>query len=116
MSPVSGRICFNGICFDELQPRFSCMKPAHLRRHISTKHPSHVEPPEFFKREPFLRIVSTTSAKALEASHAVSLLVDKATEPFTIAEDLLPLAAVVFADTMLDKNLLQNRYDGNRHC
>ncbi|XP_032869060.1 protein FAM200A-like [Amblyraja radiata] len=51
-----------------------------------------------------MRKASTTSAKALEASYAVSLLVAKAKKPFTIAEDLLLPAAVVLAETMLDKN------------
>ncbi|XP_038160542.1 protein FAM200A-like [Cyprinodon tularosa] len=50
-----------------------------------------------------MRKASTTSAKALEASYAVSLLVAKAKKPFTIAEDLLLPAAVVLAETMLDK-------------
>lgn len=51
-----------------------------------------------------MRKVSTTSAKALQASYAVSLLVAKAKKPFTIAEDLLLPAAVVLTETMLDKN------------
>ncbi|XP_038162410.1 SCAN domain-containing protein 3-like [Cyprinodon tularosa] len=50
-----------------------------------------------------MRKASTTSGKALEASYAVSLLVAKAKKPFTIAEDLLLPAAVVLAETMLDK-------------
>lgn len=50
-----------------------------------------------------MRKASTTSAKALEASYAVSLLVAKAKKPFTIAEDLLLPAAIVLAETMLDK-------------
>ncbi|XP_070408970.1 SCAN domain-containing protein 3-like [Nothobranchius furzeri] len=50
-----------------------------------------------------MRKASTTSAKALEASYAVALLVAKAKKPFTIAEDLLLPAAVVLAETMLDK-------------
>ncbi len=44
------------------------------------------------------------SAKALQASYAVSLLVAKAKKPFTIADGLLLPAAVVLAETMLDKN------------
>lgn len=51
-----------------------------------------------------MRKVSTTSAKALKASYAVSLLVAKSKKPFTIAEDLLLPAVVVLAETMLDKN------------
>ncbi len=51
-----------------------------------------------------MRKISTTSAKALEVSYAVSLLVAKAKKPFTIAEDLLLPAAVVLAETMPDKN------------
>ena len=54
----------------------SCMKTAHLQRHLKTKHTSHVgKPPEFFKRrlcefrssQETMRKASTTSAKALEA-------------------------------------------------
>ncbi|KAM4565907.1 SCAN domain-containing protein 3-like [Odontesthes bonariensis] len=51
-----------------------------------------------------MRKASTTSAKALEASYAMSLLIAKAKKPFTIGEDLLLPAAVVLAETMLDKN------------
>uniref|UniRef100_A0A3P9IY56 DUF4371 domain-containing protein n=1 Tax=Oryzias latipes TaxID=8090 RepID=A0A3P9IY56_ORYLA len=88
------------------------MKPAHLQRHLTTKHGCHVgKAPEFFRRklsefkssQATMRKISTTSAKALEASYAVSLLVAKAKKPFTIAEDLLLPAAVVLAETMLDK-------------
>ncbi|KAI9545105.1 hypothetical protein NQZ68_039377 [Dissostichus eleginoides] len=55
----------------------SSMKPAHLQRHLSTKHLCHVgKPPECFKRkladyrssQEMMRKASTTSAKALEAS------------------------------------------------
>ncbi|XP_051989866.1 SCAN domain-containing protein 3-like [Xyrauchen texanus] len=81
------------------------MKPAHLQRHLSTKHQCPVgKPPEFRSSQETMRKVSTTSAKALQASYAVSLLVAKAKKPFTIAEDLLLPAAVVLAETMLDKN------------
>lgn len=102
-------LCF--FCGEKLAN--SSMKPAHLQRHLKTKHGCHVgNPPDFFKRklsefrssQDTMRKASTTSAKALEASYAVSLLVAKAKKPFTIAEDLLLPAAVVLATTMLDKN------------
>ncbi|KAK0150711.1 Zinc finger MYM-type protein 6 [Merluccius polli] len=104
------------------------MKPAHLQRHLKTKHPSYVgKEPEFFKRK---LSDSTASAKSLEASYAVSLLIAKAKKPFTKGEDLLLPAAVVLAEMMLDKNaaekfktvplsnvrLLQSRQNGNRPC
>nr|XP_054593370.1 SCAN domain-containing protein 3-like [Nothobranchius furzeri] len=101
-------LCF--FCGEKLAN--SSMKPAHLQRHLTTKHGCHVgKPPDFFKRklsefrssQDTMRKASTTSAKALEASYAVALLVAKAKKPFTIAEDLLLPAAVVLAETMLDK-------------
>ena len=74
--------------------------------------------------------VPTTSTKALQESYAVSLLVAKAKKSFTIAEDLLLPAAVVLAETMLDKNAAdklktvplsndtfpQNRKNGSGYC
>lgn len=102
------RHCF--FCGEKLAN--ASMKPAHLLRHLTTKHGCHVgKPPEFFRRklsdfkssQDTMRKASTTSAKAMEASYAVSLLVAKAKKPFTIAEDLLLPAAVVLAETMLDK-------------
>ncbi|XP_055487049.1 zinc finger MYM-type protein 6-like [Leucoraja erinacea] len=102
-------LCF--FCGEKLAN--SSMKPAHLQHHLKTKHGCHVDnPPDLFKRklsefrssQDTMRKDSTTSAKALEASYAVSLLVAKAKKPFTIAEDLLLPAAVVLAETMLDKN------------
>lgn len=102
-------LCF--FCGEKLAN--SGMKPAHLQRHLRTKHASHIgKPLEFFKRklnefkssQDTMRKASTTSAKALEASYAVSLLVAKAKKPFTIAEELLLPAAAVLAETMLDKN------------
>lgn len=106
-------LCF--FCGEKLAN--SGMKPAHLQRHLRTKHASHIgKPPEFFKRklnefkssQDTMRKASTTSAKALEASYAVSLLVAKAKKPFTIAEELLLPAAAVLAETMLDKNAAEN--------
>uniref|UniRef100_H2L9V8 DUF4371 domain-containing protein n=1 Tax=Oryzias latipes TaxID=8090 RepID=H2L9V8_ORYLA len=76
-------------------PPEALMKPAHLQRHLTTTHGCHVgKAPEFFRRklsefkssQATMPKVSTTSAKALEASYAVSLLVAKAKKPFTIAE------------------------------
>ncbi|XP_060755410.1 zinc finger BED domain-containing protein 5-like [Neoarius graeffei] len=54
-----------------------------------------------------MRKASTTSAKALEASYAMSLLIAKAKKLFTIGEELLLPAAVVLAETMLDKNAVE---------
>ena len=85
-------LCF--FCGEKLAN--ASMKPAHLQRHLTTKHGCHVgKPPDFFKRklsdfkssQDNMRKASTTSAKALEASYAVSLLVAKAKK--TVAEDLL---------------------------
>uniref|UniRef100_A0A3B3IMQ0 Uncharacterized protein n=1 Tax=Oryzias latipes TaxID=8090 RepID=A0A3B3IMQ0_ORYLA len=93
-------LCF--FCGEKLAN--ASMKPAHLQRHLTTTHGCHVgKAPEFFRRklsefkssQATMRKVSTTSAKALEASYAVSLLVAKAKKSFT--------AAVVLAETMLDK-------------
>ena len=50
-----------------------------------------------------IRKVTTTSERALQAFYVVSLLVEKAKQPFTIVEELLLLAAKVLAETMLDK-------------
>uniref|UniRef100_A0A8C7Z0S1 DUF4371 domain-containing protein n=1 Tax=Oryzias sinensis TaxID=183150 RepID=A0A8C7Z0S1_9TELE len=98
-------LCF--FCGEKLAN--ASMKPAHLQRHLTTKHGCHVG--KFFRRklsefkssQATMRKVSTTLAKALEDSYAVSLLVAKAKKPFTIVEDLLLPAAVVLAETMLDK-------------
>lgn len=101
-------LCF--FCGEKLAN--TSMKPAHLQWHLTTKHGCHVgKPPDLFKRklshfkssQDNMRKASTTSAKALEASSAVCLLVAKAKKTFTIAEDLLLPAAVVLAKTMLDK-------------
>uniref|UniRef100_A0A3B3I4U8 Uncharacterized protein n=1 Tax=Oryzias latipes TaxID=8090 RepID=A0A3B3I4U8_ORYLA len=71
-------LCF--FCGEKLAN--ASMKPAHLQRHLTTKHGCHVDKaPEFFRRklsefkssQATMQKVSTTSAKALEASYAVSL-------------------------------------------
>ena len=116
MPSISGGVCFDGIPVNKRQPAqalcFFCgeklanssMKPAHLQRHLSIKHLCHVgKPPEFFKRklaqyrssQEMMRKASTTSAKALEASYAVSLLIAKAKKPYTIANDLQLLNSVI---------------------
>lgn len=46
---------------------------------------------------------STTSTKALEASYPVSSIVAKSKKPYSIAEELILPAAVVLAETILDK-------------
>ena len=90
----------------------SSMKPAHLQRHLKTKHQCHVgKPVEFFKRklsdfqcsQKVLQKATTTSGKALKASLAVSLLIAKAKKPFSIAEELILPAAGMMAEIMLDK-------------
>ncbi|KAK2727285.1 hypothetical protein QYM36_007954, partial [Artemia franciscana] len=81
----------------------SSMKPAHMNRHLSTVHPSHVgKPIEFFKRkqEAFasncleIAKVASVSSKALRASYAVSYLVVKQKKPHTITECLILPALV----------------------
>ncbi len=74
----------------------SAMKPAHLQRHLQTKHPHQVgNSLEFFRRQ-FHEFTScrekkatSASAKAIEASYAVSLLLAKAKKPFSLAEERL---------------------------
>ncbi len=90
----------------------SAMKPAHLQRHLRTKHPHQVgNSLEFFRRkfheftscQESMKKATSASAKALEASHAVSLLLAKAKKPFSLAEELIIPAAAVLAETMVDK-------------
>ncbi|KAK2706409.1 hypothetical protein QYM36_016453 [Artemia franciscana] len=89
----------------------SSMKPAHMNRHLSTVHPSHVgKPIEFFKRkqEAFasncleIAKVASVSSKALRASYAVSYLVAKQKKPHTIAECLILPALVKVSEIMFD--------------
>ncbi|KAK2721192.1 hypothetical protein QYM36_003460 [Artemia franciscana] len=89
----------------------SSMKPAHMNRHLSTVHPSHVgKPIEFFKRkqEAFasncleIAKVASVSSKALRASYAVSYLVAKQKKPHTIAECLILTALVKVSEIMFD--------------
>uniref|UniRef100_A0A673H3J0 DUF4371 domain-containing protein n=1 Tax=Sinocyclocheilus rhinocerous TaxID=307959 RepID=A0A673H3J0_9TELE len=88
------------------------MKPSHLQRHLRTKHPHQVgNSLEFFRRtfheftscQENMKKATSASAKALEASYAVSLLLAKAKKPFSLAEELIIPAAAVLAETMLDK-------------
>lgn len=101
-------LCF--LCGDVLSN--NSMKPAHLQRHLNTKHLSCVgKTAEFFQRklsefkgsQEKLKKVTAVSTKALEASYAVSLLVAKSKKPFTVAEELILPAAVILAETMIDK-------------
>ncbi|XP_064083904.1 zinc finger MYM-type protein 6-like [Macrobrachium nipponense] len=90
----------------------SSMKPAHLQRHLKTKHQCPVgKPVEFFKRklsylqcsQKVFQKATTTSGKALKASLAVSLLIARAKKPFSVAEELIFPAAGMMAEIMLDK-------------
>uniref|UniRef100_A0A8C1M8T8 C2H2-type domain-containing protein n=1 Tax=Cyprinus carpio TaxID=7962 RepID=A0A8C1M8T8_CYPCA len=101
-------LCF--LCGDVLSN--NSMKPAHLQRHLNTKHLSCVsKTAEFFQRklsefkgsQEKLKKATAVSTKALEASYAVSLLVAKSKKPFTVAEELILPAAVILAETMIDK-------------
>ncbi len=88
----------------------SAMKPAHLQRHLQTKHPHQVgNSLEFFRRK-FHEFTScqekkatSASAKAIEASYAVSLLLAKAKKPFSLAEELIIPDVAVLAETLGDK-------------
>ncbi|KAK2720020.1 hypothetical protein QYM36_004059 [Artemia franciscana] len=89
----------------------SSMKPAHMNRHLSTVHPSHVgKPIEFFKckQEAFasncleIAKVASVSSKALRASYAVSYLFAKQKKPHTIAECLILPALVKVSEIMFD--------------
>lgn len=50
-----------------------------------------------------LKKATSVSDKALEASYAVSLLVAKSKKPYSIVEELILPAAIVLAETMIDK-------------
>ena len=96
----------------------SSMKPAHMNRHLSTVHPSHVgKPIEFFKckQEAFasncleIAKVASVSSKALRALYAVSYLVAKQKKLHTIAECLILPALVKVSEIMFDtKTALQS--------
>ncbi|KAK2711473.1 hypothetical protein QYM36_012591 [Artemia franciscana] len=89
----------------------SSMKPAHMNRHLSTVHPSHVSKSiEFFKckQEAFasncleIAKVASVSSKALWALYAVSYLVAKQKKLHTIAECLILPALVKVSEIMFD--------------
>ncbi len=50
-----------------------------------------------------MKKATSASATALEASHAVSLLLATAKKAFSLAEELIIPAAAVLAETMVDK-------------
>ncbi len=88
------------------------MKTAHLQHHLRTKHPHQVgNSLEFFRKKNHgftscqenMKKITSASAKALEASYAVSFLLAKAKKPFSLAEELIIPAAAVLAETMVDK-------------
>ncbi|MBN3274306.1 F200B protein, partial [Polyodon spathula] len=87
-------LCF--LCGDVLSN--NSMKPAHLQRHLTTKHLSCVG-----KKSREIKKATAVSTKALEVSYAVSLLVAKSKKLFTIAEELILSAAVILAETTIDK-------------
>ncbi|KAK2708151.1 hypothetical protein QYM36_013914 [Artemia franciscana] len=78
----------------------SSMKPAHMNRHLSTVHPSHVE--AFASNCLEIAKVASVSSKALRASYAVSYLVAKQKKPHTIAECLILPALVKVSEIMFD--------------
>ena len=88
------------VCGDVLSNE--SMKPSHLRRHLSTNHPSLKDKPvDFFLRKrdelkqskTTIRHSFTPVTKAQEASYRASLHIAKAGKPHTIGEELcLPLA------------------------
>ncbi len=90
----------------------SAMKPAHLQRHLRTKHPHQVgNSLEFFRRK-FHEFTSCqekkatiASAKAIEVLYALSLLLAKAKKPFSLAEELIIPAVAVLAETLGDKTV-----------
>ena len=101
-------LCF--LCGEVLSN--NSMKPSHLHRHLSSRHLSCVgKPAEFFHRklaefktsQEKIKRATSISTKALEGSYVVSLLVAKSKKPFTIAEELILPAAVILAETMIDK-------------
>uniref|UniRef100_A0A3B4TIW1 Uncharacterized protein n=1 Tax=Seriola dumerili TaxID=41447 RepID=A0A3B4TIW1_SERDU len=79
-----------------------CMKPSHLKRHLTTKHRElNDKPVEFFLRKcdelkrskSTIQPFGTPIAKAQEASYRASLRIARAGKPHTIGEQLcLPLA------------------------
>ncbi|CAL9683639.1 unnamed protein product [Knipowitschia caucasica] len=88
------------------------MKPSHLQRHLTTKHPESAgKAEEFYKRklmgfktsQSVIKKAASVSSKALEASYAVSLLVAKSKKPHTIVEQLILPAATALAEKMIDK-------------
>lgn len=88
-------VCAEVLCNDS-------MKPANLKRHLHTKHPTLKDKPvDFFQRKrdelkqskATIRSCTAPSALAQEASYAASLLVAKSGQPHTICSRLcLPLA------------------------
>uniref|UniRef100_A0A672FBK0 C2H2-type domain-containing protein n=1 Tax=Salarias fasciatus TaxID=181472 RepID=A0A672FBK0_SALFA len=87
------------VCGDVLSNE--SMKPAHLRRHLLTRHPGLKDKPlDFFIRKcdaleqskSTIQTCSTSVAKAQDASYRASLRIVKAGKPHTIGEQLcLPL-------------------------
>lgn len=85
------------VCGDVLTTE--CMKPSHLKRHLTTKHAMLKDKPvDFFlrKRDKLKQSKSTIQscvspvAKAQEASYRASLRIAKAGKPHTIGEQLCP--------------------------
>ncbi|KAL2103117.1 hypothetical protein ACEWY4_002285 [Coilia grayii] len=82
----------------------SAMKPAHLQRHQSTKHPSKVgRTQEYFKRKlTEFKAGQNTIIKATSVSNK-ALLVAQSKNPHSIVEQLILPAVTRMAEIMIDK-------------
>ena len=90
------------------------MKPAHLARHLKTRHPSSSEKPlEYFIRKKdslagqksCLLKSTLTNEKALRASFLLAIAIAKAKKPHSIAETLILPAAIDMCREMLGENM-----------
>ena len=92
------------------------MKPAKLKRHLTTTHPDLVDKPkEFFERKKELYIqqkgrmvaCATVNEKALRASYMVALRIARSKKPHTIGEELILPAAVDMCEVLFGKECSQ---------
>ena len=76
----------------------SNLKPSLLKRHLETKHPTHVNKSNFFTRKAnewknnlttFVSAENSANENALEASYRVTCRIAKTEKPHSIAEDLM---------------------------
>lgn len=88
------------------------MKPAKLKRHLTTMHPDVAnKPKEYFERQKELylkqkgkmTVCATVNEKALRASYLVALRIARSKKPHTIGEELILPAAVEMCEVMLGK-------------